>query len=282
MQFDGRSIDVKSALAYSRGGSAIYLRVSSEPHQCGDIAPRPEADGKYGQTKDEVWFDAMVAPRLKADGSTAWQVGYTYFRGTSSDVPSVPATVTEQDVSKDGTVKASFDATIPEPLPGLPAKFKKQPVTVSGQVTAKGCGRIDYEEVPARPQKKVAVVIAGQPTEIQSAVLREGAYGPELVLSSQPRAACDKMRRYGVDIELIIDLKGTPPKVSRLGLRGNRILQDPWAQYQADKPGLDLTTHGTLFQKSEPIDLKLSGTADLMGYSVSVEGQVSAEQCKEK
>ncbi len=282
MQFDGRSVDVKSALAYSRGGSAIYLRVSSQPHQCSDIAPRPGSGGKYGRSEEDLWFDAMITPQLKADGSTSWQVGYTYFRGTSGDFLSVPATVTAQDVSTDGTVKASFEAIIPKPLPGLPAKFKKKPVTVSGLVTATGCGRIEFEEVPARPQNAVVVKVAGQRTEIQSASLREGAHGPELVLSSQPRAACDKMHRYGIDFELIIGLDGSPPKVTRLGLRGNRILMNPWAQYRTDKPGLDFTANGAILQNSEPIELTLNGTADLMGYPVSVEGQVSAQQCMGK
>ena len=155
-KIDGIELPLETALAFSRGGSAIQLTMSTHPLACKHLAGRG-----FKVEPNEVTFDLTLAPSLAADGTTPWHITGARLGSTSRQGQLAPASVGAFDPR--GRVTTSFDAALHFP----PSKLE-----VSGTINTLGCGILPWsDKAMVRPQKSLRLAIADKRIAINGASL---------------------------------------------------------------------------------------------------------------
>jgi hypothetical protein len=269
---NGEPMGLKTALAYSEGGRGIELVFSTAEPKCADFAGngRMLADGERS-------FTLSVGPVLAKDGTESWGVTTIYFDSNTRQSSELGrATLSTSDPSKTvaGDLDFTFDVKASEFL-----KRPAQSLVVKGAFDAKGCGIIEKEgRPPKRAQKELTLSVSGKAFDVVAAIVKPTTFpkpGHELLLSTAP-ASCDASPS-GEDLVVKANVSADG-KVQFIYMAGAVIPSQMSASVTDKEPTIEAKPDGELDGEGE-VTIALSGSYDVLGYALKVDGKVSALRC---
>lgn len=174
---DDKELILDSALAFSRGGSALHITLSTHPIPCDKIA-----GAGFKLEPGEFVVDFTLAPVFQPGGKIVWKI-------TGSRL----GDVTRQGALGDVTVLlADPRRTVKIELDDVALVFPPTKLVLDGTLVAAGCGVIPLtERAKVRPQKAMRVELNGKRRVINGASVATIKGKRTLRLTTEPHA-CDK------------------------------------------------------------------------------------------
>jgi hypothetical protein len=247
-RYKNEAIPLTSALAFSRGGAALQLTLSTHELTCAHLRE------KVTRHPDEVSFDLTLAPLLAPDGAERWSLTRARFGIVTREGDLGAVTIDTYNPHEDVTLP--FDHTL---------HFPPDQLVLKGPLTAKGCGVLPWSgEAEVRRQNRLEVSLGGKALTMNGATSRRQTDGETLRISSEPHP-CGSV----VGSDLALTLKLSERGVVSLRAEGYVL---PRALFSELGPGaIAITRHGD--------DSELAGRVDLGGYALELAGTVSPRAC---
>ena len=249
---------IGTALAFTNGGSAVHVVVSTHQRFCDNIRGNKIVAQNY-----EVFLGATVAHQL--DGKTgAWNDFIVANRfGNSIHVfnasrPGGEVKILSGTAAKDDTLELAIRTTA-------------DGATLDGVLSARGCGDLLVDRAPAPPG--VVLTVAGKAHTIRSArVLGSGATRV-LSLSTAP-VGCGSEGELGDAVLTVKHGGGDHPRELHMG-------GDMYAHSRAEPSEL-ANMRVKLVQDANTSDFtfELEGQAKIGDYTVSVNANGAAPECR--
>ncbi|MBW2455039.1 MAG: hypothetical protein JRI68_11040 [Deltaproteobacteria bacterium] len=257
---DGKKLTFKSALASSQGGSVIKLSFSTEKMRCEDLASR-----FHSLRADEVRFQVFVAPRVNK-GANGWVITKVYYSGNTRAGDLGEAKVKAKDVSKTVKVDFSYDITS--------AGKEPKKLKIKGPFELKGCGEVRKEDAPEIREQQLELMVGNEKLPIRGATVTKSMFGHELTLSSLAHD-CNRTAFGEFVLTLTLDDSG---KLIKVAVRGDLLTSQSMATSGMD----ELQVEADGLRGSGDVKVDLAGNAHGMGFSVQVNGKVTAKRCKDR
>ncbi|MEL6179547.1 MAG: hypothetical protein AAFS10_11370 [Myxococcota bacterium] len=270
---NGEPLALQTAVAYSRGSSAVILEFSTAKPSCDAFS----GNGRM-LAQGEQHFSVTFASKLLQDGKREPQIGSLYFESFTKSGGSDMGTLTLTEADPKKGVKGDLDFT----LLVKANEFLKTPekkLVVKGPFEAKGCGQfLPRQEIAARPQEKLKVQVSGVDFPIQGAIVRSGNFpnkGYDLTLSTSPMT-CDAS---WTNEDLLIRLHFAKGKaVNFVYMSGDVLTSQLNNTLGEGSPSIDVRPKGKLEGDGE-LMVQLKGTIDVLGHKVTTEGDVTVLRC---
>jgi hypothetical protein len=261
---DDRALPVRSLLAYSRGGIALQLVLSTHPIGCGQLDPRGTLE-----LPGELVFDLTLAPLLGVDGKSEWAVVRARYGGVTREGKLGTAVVSAFDPREQ--VEARLEASVKVPAAPAVGVKRAHSLLLSGRIEAEGCGLRPYRsDAKVRPQKDLSLEIAGKAVAVHGASLRRRNEGVELLLTSEPHGC--SAGALGADVAVTLQIDGE--QVKRLGIGGYRLPARSGPPNGALGARLASPLDG-----AEVVGVEVAGVTEVGGYRVTLDGPVDAIVC---
>jgi len=276
----GKPLHIASAVAFSRGGDALHVSLSTHPLTCRDLRRGVQ------RVPGEVAVDLTFAPLLERNGDRRWTVTRARFGPVTRQGDLAPVEVSTFNPKE--VIHTKLKATIP---------FPPDELTLSGSFEISGCGLRPWsKEARVIPQSELEVTLAGKPLSINGATIATESDGERsLRFSTEPHACKSKV---GSDVAIIVTLPpdedtGDDGKMAARSVRLEgyafpRVLASTTpgslsvapAKPRADAPSAN-TGGSAATKKAAPDDVRLDleGSLDLAGYALHVAGTVKAQRC---
>lgn len=254
---DDTPLALDSAVAFSRGGAALHLTVSTHPLECDKMA-----GAGFRVEPGESLFDFTIAPVVVPGEGEVWMVTGSRLGDVSRQGELGRVEVSANDPRK--TVVASFKA--------LSLAFPPKTVVLDGKLSATACGILPVSErAKVRRQQDLKVELDGKSWLMHGASLVAG--GRELRLTSEPHA-CDKgIQGSDIGIELTLAEDATTP--AKLRVSGYSVARPLMAKQ--GEAGLAVRVGAA--EAGGESDVAISGEIDLGGHPLLVDGVAHAERC---
>jgi hypothetical protein len=265
-RLDGNDLPLQSALAFSRGGSALHLTFSTVPIACENLTG-PGIVREPG----EITFDVTVAPLFGS--SDAWNVTRAKLGRATRQGKLGSADVTSSDPGAQVAMRLASTLTFPA---AASATTKDQKLELEGTITAQGCGVVALSEAEATPQPRFALELDGKRLDVRGATLVRKRLGSvELRLSTEPHDCANGP--LGSDLAVMIALDDRGDAVQSVALEGYRLPQympavlEPGSLFvRFERPLGDDATRATA---------EISGGASVKTHRLSVLGPVALSVC---
>lgn len=253
---DGEPLVLDSAVAFSRGGAALHLTVSTHPLECDKMA-----GAGFRVEPGESLFDFTIAPVVVPKEGEVWMVTGSRLGDVSRQGELGRAEVSAYDPRK--TVVASFE--------GLSLAFPPKSVVLDGKLSATACGILPVSErAKVRRQGDLKVELDGKALVMHGASL---VGERELRLTSEPHA-CDK-GVAGSDVGIELTLGEGSTGFSKLRVSGYSVARPLMAKQ--DEAGMSVRALESTARDER--DVALSGEIDLGGHRLLIDGVAHAERC---
>lgn len=271
-----RPLELASAVAFSRGGRALHVSLSTHPLTCADI--------KRGVQKvpDEIAVDLTLAPLLSKQGEESWAITRARFGPITRQGDLAPVTLSTFHPKE--TIKTTLKARL---------SFPPDELVLNGRFDIDGCGLRPWStEALVLRQSELNVTLAGRALSMNGATLETAANGERVLrISTEPRA-CGATA--GSDATLIITLaKGAsdggeaaddaPTSVRAEGYTLPRPIAAKDAAGLKVKPvvGSPGGAPPTGDETADPAQARfdVDGALSLSGYALTIAGTVTAQRC---
>jgi hypothetical protein len=264
----GQRATVRSVLAYSRGGRALQLALSTHPLECKHLAR-----GGTLLEAGEKTLDVTVAPLLYPDGDERWAVTRARLGQVSRQGELGTASVTASDPK--GSVKLALDATLVFPPPPR-GKGEPQQLLLKGDLVTQGCGVVPLDgRTRPRPQLDVTWQLAGERIAVRGASLaRQRSGALEVRLTSEPHGCEGGVA--GSDFALTLALDESEPLARSLRVEGyglGRLLGGKLADSAVE------VRLGGDSDRDREITVELAGRTEQGGYAIVLDGRAVLENC---
>ena len=241
--YKDKRLPLVSALAFSRGGSAVQVTMSTHELTCDHLR---KAVTKH---PDEVNFDLTVAPLLSADGKETWSLASARFGQVTRQGRLGPVNLSSYNPSEQ--IHMRFDHTL---------VFPPDKLILKGALDVKGCGVLPWSKgAEVRRQTDLKVTLAGKALTINGATLSNNT----LRLSTEPHP-CGTI--VGSDIALTLTLGGGG--VTAIRLEGYALPRTLFTKLES----------GVTVDRSDG-DIKLAGEVQVGSYPLALEGIARAQVC---
>ena len=262
-------LKIASAVAFSRGGSALHVSLSSHPLTCRDL--------KRGVQKvpGEVAVDLTLAPLLGVDGKETWSVTRARFGPITRQGNLAPVTLST--FSPQETIATELDAGI---------SFPPDELRLKGAFDIAGCGLMPWDkDARVLKQEQLKVTLAGKTLPMNGATFEVERDGKRTLRISTEPHACGAT--VGSDVALIITLPkkdfGAGDAVSPVSVRAEGyMLPRPIGAKEVAalevKPVAEGDGGGA--PAGDLRRLEVTGELSLSGYALTVAGTVSAQSCE--
>ncbi len=256
---DGEILPLAAALAFSRGGAALHVTLSTHDLECDKIA-----GAGFRLEPGETLFDFTLAPVNVPGEGERWMITGSRLGDVSRQGELGRAEVSAFDPRR--TVKVKLDR--------VPLAFPPKTVLLDGELSATGCGILPVtERATVRPQRDLVVELDGKRLTMNGASLVVQKGGRELRLTSEPHA-CDK-GLAGSDVGIELMLPDGRDRASRVRVSGFAVPR-PLSVQDADAAlSLRIDTPA----EAGAIDVAVSGEVGLAGHTLLVDGVAHAESC---
>lgn len=259
-------LKMASAVAFSRGGTALHVSLSSHPLTCQDLQRGVQT------VPDEVAVDLTLSPLLRPDGQQTWSVTRARFGPITRQGNLAPVTLST--FSPKETISAELDARI---------SFPPDELRLKGTFDIAGCGLMPRDKnARALEQEQLTVTLAGKTMPMTGATFeieRDGTR--KLRISTEPHACGAAV---GSDVAIIITLpkEGTddaaPPRSIRAeGYMLPRPIGAKDLGSLTVKPAV--TADGGGAPSKDVSRFEVTGELSLSGYALAIGGTVSARRC---
>jgi hypothetical protein len=266
---NGKPLVFKSAVAYSKGGSAIFLELSTANPECGDFAGK----GRM-LARGEKYATLIVAPVLNPDGTQETSITYMSFASHSKQGQEIGSLSVERADPTDG-IRGALDITFVAEANDF-LKRPRSELTLKGPFEARGCGLFGAKDGPS-PQKGVSLKIADKAFDVVGARIKPTTFpspGFDLELSTAPMT-CSSWDSGDVNLKLHF---AKDKAVSSATLSG-AVFQSPLSvSLQEKEPSIALTTKN---ETDTEVELVARGALTIMDYGVSLAGELRAIPCSD-
>ena len=256
---NGETKSPKSVLAFSEGGHAVQLVVSTLQMSCRDVLAKnqPHKEG-------ELTVTASVAPAFDEHGVERWRVRRMEIPGASSDKNLGPAMLVDRT---DRQIKLRLDAKHYARPDGKPMKIE-----LRGEATADNCGLTPAAR-RLKPQP-IDLELQGKSYKVTSAIVKPSAENDYELIASTGAGDCDNTPGgNGSDLWLRCEVKGGA--VARVQVDGDvlgvTLLDD-------SLPLWKIVPKGPLIGDGV-VEIDISANRNLFGYKLRVKGTVTALRC---
>lgn len=257
---DHKPLPLRTALAYSRGGAALHITLSTHPITCKDI-------GGEGTVRlaGETTVDVTLAPRLLPDGNSDWRVMRARLGAVTRQGDLGSAKVTAFDPRK--PVNGELDLAVIFPPP------EAHSLNLVGRIQAEGCGLRPYSlDAKVRPQKDLRIELAGKPILVHGASVTRRPDGDfTLLFTSEPHACAIGAR--GSDFAVTLQLSSTG-EAKRARVEGYSLPKLVEGKVEGMAVRFDAAGDAG-------VRLELAGTTEINGYRLLLDGNAEAESCPE-
>lgn len=274
-EVDGVKQPVKTAVAYTTGGRAITVLVSTRELTCDWLSPpsEPAADDVYiafrvgvdpRSTKaQEVWQFSKLFGQLRSGTGKMFQLGLAGGYGK--------ARMLTADVSKGGTTKVRVE---------IDHKHDRPPANVSliGDVEARGCGDVRLAESKPRPQAIEARVGNTEYRIVGATVHTVKALKSWTLLLTTAPTSCEDLFPVA-DAQLSLQLLPQGNKITDLSLGGASFPAYMSTELVGDEAP-EFGASGS-FEGEGTVELTIPSLSakNPSGYPVSMQGRVEALKC---
>ena len=270
-QYKGAKLPLVSALAFSRGGRALHLTLSTHELVCSHLR-QPVA-----KHPGEVSLDLTVAPLLVSrwpsseaakttGGRPSWSVTRARFGKVTREGNLGAIELRNADPS--APVSLHLDHTL---------HFPPDQLVLKGDLEATGCGVLPWSgnaQLRRQPSLRASLSLGGEPLRIRGATFSEQGDGTAVLrLSSEPHP-CGSI--VGSDVALTIMLAADGPDAVSVRAEGYAL---PRTLFSKLTPGQLTATRTDDEPASDDISLQLAGQAELGDYPLWLEGRVTAQRC---
>ncbi len=278
----GVPIASATMLAIGRAGeSALRVTMASSPIGCEELRREfPRHEAKVGATMIDVW---LVEPLLP-DGSreafafrSARRLDGSQATGLGRGLLARAALLADVRITDEAVELVGFELALQDR--GDAALFAH-----SGDTHATNCGRVEDVETPQErapkppahePKGMLTLTLAGKTSVVRGATVRPHGKQVHVRLSAWPHR-CDNLVTEGHDAFLELTFAGSPLALSHATLLGDAV--PATATGSKGREAFSVRATGEL-DAPGPITLHLSGTLDLGGYNVGLEGDVAPRRC---
>ncbi len=257
---EGKPLVLDSAVAFSRGGSALHITVSTHPLECDKIAGTG-----FRLEPGEALFDFTVAPVMKDEKTSVWMI-------TGSRLG---------DVTRQGEL-GEVEVTAFDPREKVKMTMKNVPlafpptatVMMDGSLVAEGCAIVPItSRAKVRKQDGLAVTLDGKKLLVHGASMSRTAKGRVLRLTTEPHA-CDKGGQ-GSDVAIEMTVGDAADEATEVRVSGYSIPR-PWLL-----KGEAAKVTATFGESTDPLmqEVVVGGAVRKGKHTLAVEGTVQAELC---
>ena len=269
---DGQPLPLKTAVVYSRGGAGLELELSTATPTCKDFS----GNGRM-LAHGERHFSVGLAKLLDEDGKEHWGLNRIYFDGHTQQGGDL-GKVTIAEADAEAGVKGELDFTLTLEKSEV-MKRDAHVLVVKGPFVAKGCGVFTRDGGPAaRPQPEAQLTVAGKTFAVNGATVAPTTFpkpGHELVLSTGAASCKASSSDEALTLKLNLDDQGRATFAHMAG----QVLPSQLNMTPGDAdPSLSAKAAGPLEGEGE-VSFALSGKLDLLGYAVTLGGEVTALRC---
>lgn len=260
-------LKIASAVAFSRGGSALHVSLSSHPLTCQDLKRGVQ------RVPGEVAVDLTFAPLLAPDGKESWTVTRARFGKVTRQGSLAPVTISTFNPQE--TITTELDASI---------SFPPDELTLKGTFDIAGCGLMPRDDdAPVLVQNALEVTLAGKTLPMNGATFELERSGKRTLRVSTEPHTCGAA--VGADVALIITLPQSfdagdanePLSVRAEGYALPRPIGAKEPKALSVQRAAEDTDAG-----APPADrsrFELAGELSLSGYPLTIAGTVSAQRC---
>jgi hypothetical protein len=259
-----RPLKLASALAFSRGGSALNVTFSSHPIACADL--------RRGVQKHpaETSFALTFSPVLQRDGTEAWSVSRARFGQVTRQGKLAPVMLSTFKPTE--TINAKLDLSL---------LFPPHELTLNGSLEIKGCGLMPVtDQARVLRQNDLSLTLAGQPIPMNGATLVTKREHRLLRISSEPHG-CKSAAGSDVVVTVVLPLDSEVP----IGVRvdGYRLPRTLGVKVKPGALNVERITEGAAGGgAATPADQgrwSIAGDLEVAGYALHTEGSVQAQIC---
>jgi hypothetical protein len=264
-----KKIKLLKALAFSYGGKAIYLRLTTSQI---NFTCKALKRGLRNQEKNEHLLSLTVAPVLSKNGSSTWwithfQSGHRAFDGGGS-----------VKFLKKLNNFVQFQFNVQKTI----SIIKTTSYFLKGRIRAKNCGIFQmYKGAKNDLQKKLHISVAGQKIEIKGATIARSFGKPQLRLSTGAHLC--NTGTSGSDYVFNFSIEKNPQRISRLHVEGERVKIGYNIDFRSKKPEvskLSFQSNSNKFFGTGRIEIKLNGKFKMGGLLVVIKGKIRAQRCR--
>ena len=258
----GHPVVFDTAVAFTRGSSAIHLAFSDEPRTCDQVFELLGALEAGGAAADELVFWVDIVRPLPRRDHAGYVPGWTRLGDDSSERTSGEVEVGEVDTSRGGHTSGRIDIAV-------------HGVGFDGSFDAIGCGEYPSPRVAARTQN-LLVLFDRQQFVIEGATVQWDGNNPRLVLTTSPHD-CDQVAESDVQIELSLGgVAGDQVDVLSAAVSGVRMRRSV-AISPSDGALFAVTAVGP--QTSSEAVFQIDRSLSVIGAQLALEGTVFATHC---
>lgn len=266
-----KPLKIASALAFSRGGDALHVTLSTHPLSCADMRRGVQ------RHPGEVNLDLTLAPLLSSGGEEPWSITRARFGEITRQGKLAPVELSTFNPSE--TVKTELDVTLPFPPDQLKLK---------GELDVTGCGLMPRAmEAKVIRQDDLKVSLAGKTLVMNGATLTQTSKGErQLRISTEP-LSCRPTIASDAVISLTLPPEGNVPSAVRAEgyILPRPLVAEPEEGAMTVAPATPKQGRGGSDSATDSISdprarFDLKGELALSGYPLVVEGRVVAQRCK--
>ncbi|HZO12598.1 MAG TPA: hypothetical protein VFB62_05055 [Polyangiaceae bacterium] len=255
---DHKPLPLRTALAYSRGGAALHITLSTHPITCKDI-------GGEGTVRlaGETTVDVTLAPRLLPDGNSDWRVMRARLGPVTRQGDLGSAKVTAFDPRKPVSGELELAVIFPPP--------EAHTLNLAGRIQAEGCGLRPYSlDAKVRPQKDLRIELAGKAILAHGASVTRRRDGDLMLLfTSEPHACAVGARGSDFAITLQLSATGEAKSARVEGYSLPKLVEG-----KVEGMAVRFDTAG-----DAGVRVEVAGTTELNGYRLMLDGNAEAESC---
>ncbi len=248
-----------SALAFSRGGAALHVTLSTHPLECEKIT-----GAGFRLEPAEFLVDFTVAPVTVPGKGEQWMVTGSRLGDVSRQgaLGHVETTATDPR----NTVKMSMQK--------VALAFPPTMLVLDGKLTAMGCGVVPLtERAKVRPQKELKVLLDDKPLTMNGASIVNDARGRTLRITSEPHA-CDK-GVLGSDVGIEVTLARDDSTMTRLRVSGFSVARP--LSTEKSQGGLSIRFDGADAGAEQSV--AVTGEVGMGGHTLLIDGIAHVEIC---